>query len=172
MKTSEGKTTEPTAIEIRAATSADAEVLGGYGAALMAFHHDLDRKRFIGTTARTPSMYAEYLKRQAAQEGSLVLVAEREGVVAGYVFAQIEGPDYMALRGPAGVIQDIFVEPSHRGNGAGRALLEAALRWIAEGGLPRVVLSTAYANHGAQRLFKSAGLRFTMVEMTRDLDTA
>lgn len=161
---------ERNALEIRAATTADAEVLGRYGEALMALHHDLDGKRFIAPTDRTPSMYAEYLKRQSDQKGSIVLVADRNGAVVGYVFAQIEGPDYMALRGPAGVIQDIFVEPSHRGKGAGKALLDAALRWIEENGSPRVVLSTAYANDAAQRLFKSAGLRFTMIEMTRDFD--
>ena len=161
---------KPTDIEVRNATTADADVLGDFGAALMALHHDLDRRRFIETTAQTPSMYADYLKRQSSKQGSLVLVAERHGEVVGYVFAQIEGPDYVALRGPAGVIQDIFVDPVHRGNGAGRALLEAALHWIAESGSPRVVVSTAYANHGAQRLFKSTGLRFTMVEMTRDFD--
>jgi ribosomal protein S18 acetylase RimI-like enzyme len=161
---------ERNAIEIRAATSSDAETLGHFGAALMAMHHHLDHKRFIEATARTPTMYAEYLKRQSGQKGSLVLVAARKGAVVGYVFAQIEGPDYMALRGPAGVIQDIFVEPSHRGNGAGRALFDAAVLWIGQNGSPRVVLSTAYANDAAQRLFKSAGLRFTMVEMTRDFD--
>lgn len=158
------------AVEIRAAHSSDAELLGSYGAALMAMHHDLDRERFIEPTERTPSMYAEYLKRQSSQKDSLVLVAERHEMVVGYVFAQIEGPDYMVLRGPAGAIQDLFVEPSHRGNGAGRALLQAALLWIQESGAPRVVLSTAYHNKAAQKLFLSVGLRFTMVEMTLDID--
>lgn len=160
---------EREAIKVRVATSSDGELLGSYGAALMALHHDLDRMRFIEPTFSTPSMYASYLERQANLDGSLVLVAERQGAVVGYVFAQIEGPDYMALRGPAGVIHDLFVDPSHRGRGAGRALLDAAFSWIAENGSPRVVLSTAYANEAAQRLFKSMGLRFTMVEMTLDL---
>lgn len=161
---------EREAVEVRAALASDAQVLGVFGAALMALHHGLDRKRFIEPTARTPSMYAEYLEREFGRTGSLVLVAERGGSVVGYVFAQIEGPDYMVLRGPAGVVQDLFVEPSHRGKGAGRALLAAAIQWIAESGAPRVVLSTAYKNEAARNLFRSAGLRFTMVEMTRDLD--
>src|ERR1700712_3590509 len=104
---------KPETVDVRAATSSDAEVLGGYGAALMALHYEWDRKRFIEPTARTPSMYGGYLEQQASQKESLVLVAERYGAVVGYVFAQIEGPDYMALRGPAGVIHDIYVEASH-----------------------------------------------------------
>lgn len=153
-------------IEIRDATSADAEVIGQFGAALMSLHHELDSSRFMESSSRTPEMYAAYLKSQTEKSSSLVLVAEKDDVVVGYVFARIEGPDYMVFRGPAGVIHDLFVAPTHRGNGAGRALLTKALSWLKSNGSPQVVLSTAYGNLAAQRLFQSAGFRYTMVEMT------
>ncbi len=63
-------------------------------------HHDFDPKRFI---------------------------AARDGEVLGYTYAGVEGNDYMALRGPAGVLHDIVVDPVHRGQGIGRMLLDATL---------------------------------------------
>jgi ribosomal protein S18 acetylase RimI-like enzyme len=75
----------------------------------------------------------------------------------------------MSLRGPAGVVYDIVVDPEHRRSGVGRALLDATLASLQAGGAPRVVLSTAERNEPAQRLFASAGFRRTMIEMTREL---
>jgi ribosomal protein S18 acetylase RimI-like enzyme len=97
-------------------------------------------------------------------------VAERDGDVVGYTYAGVEGNDYMALRGPAGVVYDIVVDPGHRQLGIGRTLLDAALYALKERGAPRAVLSTAEKNEAAQRLFERAGFRRTMVEMTRELD--
>ena len=88
----------------------------------------------------------------------------------GYAYATIEGYDYMALRGPAAVIQDIIVDPHSRGRGFGRQLLHAMLEALRTSGSPQVVLSTAERNQAAQRLFASAGFRRTMVEMTRELE--
>ena len=42
---------------------------------------------------------------------------------------------------------------------------------LASRGAPRVVLSTAFRNEAAQRLFERMGFRRTMVEMTRELRT-
>jgi len=90
--------------------------------------------------------------------------------VIGYTFAGVEGADYMALRGPAGVLYDILVDPARRGQGVGRTLLEATLAALKARGAPRVVLYTAERNDAAQRLFARAGFRRTMIEMTRELD--
>jgi ribosomal protein S18 acetylase RimI-like enzyme len=76
----------------------------------------------------------------------------------------------MSLRGPAGVLHDIVVDPAHRRQGVGRMLLDGALAWLDAHGAPRVVLSTAARNEAAQRLFADAGFRQTMVEMTRERD--
>jgi ribosomal protein S18 acetylase RimI-like enzyme len=96
-------------------------------------------------------------------------VAERDGKVLGYTYAAVEGNDYMSLRGPAGVLHDIVVDPGERGQGVGRLLLDATIAALRELGAPRVVLSTAERNEPAQRLFARAGFRRTMVEMTREL---
>jgi ribosomal protein S18 acetylase RimI-like enzyme len=90
--------------------------------------------------------------------------------VLGYTYAGVEGNDYMALRGPAGVVYDIVVDPAHRRQGVGRLLLEATMKALKARGAPRVVLSTAERNTEAQRLFDRAGFRRTMIEMTRELD--
>ena len=82
---------------------------------------------------------------------------------------RLEGLDYMSLRGPAGVLYDIVVDPAHRRGGVGRALLDATIASLEARGAPMVVLSTAERNEAAQRLFASAGFRRTMIEMTRDL---
>jgi ribosomal protein S18 acetylase RimI-like enzyme len=99
----------------------------------------------------------------------VVLVAEREGEVVGYAYAGMEGNDYMALRGPAGALYDLVVDPAHRRQRVGTALLDAALAALSKLGAPRVVLFTAEKNHGAQAMFEGAHFRRTMIEMTREL---
>ena len=88
----------------------------------------------------------------------------------GYIYAGLEGPDFMALRGPAGAIYDIIVDDGARHQGLAGALLEAAFAALAAKGAPRVLLSTAHKNVGAQNLLERAGFRRTMIEMTRELD--
>ena len=137
---------------------------------LVRVHHDFDAERFIAPTRGTPAGYASFLGTQLGQRDVAVLVAEEDGRVIGYAWATIEGHDYMTLRGPAGVLQDIVVDPTTRGRGVGRRLLEETLAWLRSRAAPRVVLSTAERNEPAQRLFASMGFRRTMVEMTRELD--
>ncbi len=133
-------------------------------------HHELDPGRFIAASPRTERGYASFLGSQLEEPSSLVLVAARDDDVLGYAYAAVEGHDYMSLRGPAGVLHDIVVDPAHRRNGVGRMLLEATLEALAVRGASQVVLWTAARNEAAQRLFAGAGFRRTMLEMTRELD--
>src|SRR5215217_1774828 len=129
----------PAAVNIRPATHADLPRLGRLGALLVEEHHAFDRLRFLPTRDRTPADYALFLVRQLADADVAVLVAEINGDVIGYTYANVEGFDYMALRGPAGVVQDLMVDPEYRGRGVGRQLLDAALAFLASRGAPRIV---------------------------------
>lgn len=156
-------------VTIRRASPADLPAIGRLGALLVRLHHDFDPQRFIPATSRTEHGYASFLGSQLEEPKVVVLVAERNGEVLGYTYAGVEGWDYMSLRGPAGVLYDIVVDPAHRGEGVGRSLLDATLAELAARGAPRVVLSTAEQNEPAQHLFTGAGFRRTMIEMTREL---
>ena len=158
------------AVTVRPAAPADLPAIGRLGALLVRMHHDFDPARFIAAVPRTEERYASFLGRQLEEPDVVVLVAERAGEVLGYTYAGVEGPDYMALRGPAGVLHDIVVDPAQRGQGVGRLLLEATVAALAARGAPRVVLETAERNEAAQRLFARAGFRRTMLEMTRELE--
>lgn len=155
---------------VRPATKADLPQIGPLGALLVAEHHAYDTKRFIAPTPRTPADYASYLGTQLDDPDSAVLVADDHGKVVGYAYVTIEGFDFMALRGPAGVLQDLIVAKTHRGSGIGKLLLAAAVAYIKSRGVARVVLSTAQQNTSAQRFFASAGFRPTMIEMNQELD--
>jgi ribosomal protein S18 acetylase RimI-like enzyme len=157
------------AITIRPATPKDLSTLGRLGALLVRTHHDFDPKRFMAATQQTESGYASFLGTQLDAPNVVVLVAEQDGDVVGYTYAGVEGRDYMSLRGPAGVLYDIVVDPERRRNGVGRTLLQATLQALKSHGAPQVVLSTAVHNEAAQRLFESAGFRRTMIEMTAEL---
>jgi ribosomal protein S18 acetylase RimI-like enzyme len=137
---------------------------------LVRTHHDFDPQRFFAATPRTAQGYGSFLGSQLNEPAIIVLVAERDGEVIGYTYAGVEGNDYMSLRGPAGVLHDIVVDPDQRGNGIGRMLLDATIEALKNRGAPRVVLTTAEKNEEAQRLFDRAGFRRTMIEMTRELD--
>lgn len=158
-------------ITVRPATPDDEATLGRFGGALVRQHHADDPRRFLQVTDPEAG-YGRYLVSRISRPDARVLVAERDGHVVGYVYAEVEPVNWSELRGPAGVIHDVFVEAGARHRGAGRALMEAVLAWIGSRERSQVVLSTKTRNESAQRLFASLGFRPTMIEMALDLDGA
>lgn len=154
-------------IKLRRAVDADREALGRYGGALMRQHHAFDPERFI-QVPHPEVGYARFLAGEVANDESLVMVAERDGQVIGYVYASLEPQSWKELRGACGYLHDVFVDADARGTGTGKRLVRAAIAWLEKRGAPRVVLLSAARNEGAQRLFARLGFRPTMVEMTRE----
>jgi ribosomal protein S18 acetylase RimI-like enzyme len=156
-------------ITVRAATPSDQEPLGRFGGALMRQHHTDDPRRFIQVD-RPEAGYGRFLVSQLSDPNSLVMVAEHSGAVVGYVYADVESTNWMELRGPCGVIHDVYVDEGARRLGAGRALVRAAIDWIRSRGRAQIVLLTKTRNRHAQHLFTALGFRPTMIEMTLDDD--
>jgi ribosomal protein S18 acetylase RimI-like enzyme len=153
---------------IRPATEHDVEALGRLGALLMRAHYAFDPRRFMNPGDRPEEGYGWFLGTQLHEPDGIVLVAEREGRVVGYVWASIEPLSWKELRDAAGFIQDVVVDEGERKTGVATVLVKAAVEWLREHGAPRVMLWSAQPNEQAQRLFERLGFRRTMVEMTRE----
>jgi len=156
-------------LTIRRARPSDAKTLGKLGAALMRAHYAFDPQRFLAAGEGAERGFATFLSSQIDEDDAVVLVAEVDGRVVGYVYAGLEPMSWKELRGPAGFIHDVLVEDDGRGAGAGTALVDQAISWLRDRGAARVILWTADRNARAQRLFGRLGFRRTMIEMTREL---
>lgn len=84
-------------------------------------------------------------------------VAEREGEVVGSVFVVREDDETARLR-------LLYVEPSVRGLGLGRRLVDECLRFAAAKGYRRMVLWTNDLLVSARRIYEAAGFRLTEQE--------
>jgi ribosomal protein S18 acetylase RimI-like enzyme len=102
-------------------------------------------------------------------------IAERDGTPLGFVTCGLSRDSGAGLG--VGEIYAIYVRPEDIGTGAGRALLERAIRALAEDGLEELTLWVLATNHPAQRFYRMAGFeldgaakrdeleRFTMDEI-------
>jgi len=155
-------------ITVRPARPEDTPALGRMGGALVRQHHGFDAQRFF-LPEDVEAGYRWWLGKELKAKEAVVLVAERDGEVLGYVYGRVEARDWATLRDSHGGLHDIWVEESARGSGAGTQLAEALLRRFSELGVPRVILMSAAKNEAAHRFFARLGWRTTMVEMTREL---
>lgn len=95
----------------------------------------------------------------APSEDGLLLGARREGRLVGYAclywhFSSLEATECVLMN-------DLYVDESARGQGVGRALIEASAEVARERGAPFVEWSTAPDNYTAQRLYDSTGAERT-----------
>ena len=155
---------------LRPAREDDRADLGRMAAGLVRLHHAYDPKRFIMVEGNIEEGYGRWLARESTNDRALVLVAEREGKIVGYAYSTLEDRDWMMLRDACGGLQDIWVDEPARRAGVAKMLLEETCKRLAAMGAPRVVLSTAAKNEGAQKFFEAMGFRRTMIEMTRELE--
>ena len=103
--------------------------------------------RLRDPTRVTLKMYEDYL--DALGRG---WVCERDGVIAGFAFAERD----------AGSIWALFVDPAHEGAGIGKQLLALATSYLFEQGHAKIVLSTGpdtradrfYTAQGWQRSYR------------------
>lgn len=103
-----------------------------------------------------PAAAAQFTGDRMRNGESIIVVAETgAGDVVG--FCQMY-PSFCSVRAaPIGILYDLFVAPSARRTGAGRALMVAAERLAREKGFARIDLSTAKTNRAAQSLYESLG---------------
>ena len=130
---------------IRKATIDDLEVLFPLVAAYRAFY------RREADAQRERAFIEAHLRNGTSQ----IYIAQIDGEAAGFV--QLF-PAYSTVRlGLLWILEDLFVDPKHRGAGIASALLQRALEHARETGACGMFLETAHDNAAAQRVYDRAG---------------
>lgn len=156
-------------MRIRPVGPADLPRVSELAALLVRQHHALDAERFM-LVEPIAEGYRRFFTGELRRKGAVILVAEDDdGAILGYAYATLEPRNWNDLLDAAGKLNDIYVDPTTRRQGAGRALMRAVLDELTARGVPRVVLMTAWQNPEAHAFFESVGFRRTMLEMTREL---
>lgn len=128
-------------ITVREATDADAQVIAELNSA------------FNGVQRR-----AEQIRERMGASGSTetILLAEELGSTLGFLCFQALGS--VCYDTPWVEITELYVLPTHRGLGSGRALVEEAMRRAKEAGASELLLRTNTRNGAAQNLAARIGL--------------
>lgn len=83
--------------------------------------------------------------------GNRIFLAEREGVILGYLFGQVvqaeRSSSILEKGAPYFEIEELYVVPRHRSEGIGRALFDFAEKTIRREGVQYLMLSTATKNY-------------------------
>lgn len=86
-------------------------------------------------------------------EGNRIFLAEENGEILGYLFGHTEKSEHIRSIMAEGTryfeIEELYVVPSHRSRGIGRALFDHTERTVRGEGLEFILLSTATKNYKA-----------------------
>ena len=139
------------------------EVRRAEGAADVAFVRDLGRASVmssVGTLRQTTHALAiaafDRLDEIVKAQSHVTFIAAEEGRRIGFVLLLDQLPDEVTLT-DQGFIAYMAVDPNHRGEGVGTALLAAAEDEARRRGLPYMALMVTEDNAVARRLYEGAG---------------
>ncbi|MCU0511693.1 MAG: GNAT family N-acetyltransferase [Anaerolineae bacterium] len=155
---------------IRAAKPADAPAIGALWLQLAEYHRGLDDRMPV-PAADGAQRYASRIASSLADTHTRVYVAEVDGQPVGYVMGVIVDllPE-MFVEERAGFLADIFVLPSYRQQGTGRALVQALRGWFRARGITHFEWYVASANTAGIAFWQAVGGAEVMLRMRAATD--
>lgn len=102
-----------------------------------------------------PDRARTFLRERFQHNDSVIFIARRDGVAAGFVQMYPSFSSVSTAR--VWILNDLFVAPHARRNGVARALMDFAVEWAAADGAARLILETARENVPAKALYRELG---------------
>lgn len=97
----------------------------------------------------------KFLEERFQKGDSTIFVASNNGYVVG--FTQLYPSFSSVSMKRVWILNDLFVDESHRGNGVAKSLMSAAEDFARETGAIRIILATQISNVAAQSLYELRG---------------
>jgi ribosomal protein S18 acetylase RimI-like enzyme len=142
---------------VRNATNQDIDRIADLWAEQLDFHAGID-PRF----ERRPGSrdgFADHLRGRLGQGDFILLVAEVEGEVIGFLNGELSNYSPCFVSRAHGFIDNLAVSPRWQRNGHGTALLKKSMSWFTERGVPAVELRVLMANPLAMGFWEKAGFQ-------------
>jgi ribosomal protein S18 acetylase RimI-like enzyme len=95
--------------------------------------------------------------REQLDNGDVIVLFAGEGPTGPQGFAQLRLKGQIYSDAPTAYLEELYVRPPRRGQGIGRALLEAAMDEAREAGADHIDLGTSEDDTAARGLYESAG---------------
>lgn len=156
-------------VTVRRARAADADAVRSLWEALHREHEAADARYRLGEDAAL--RWASDLREWTRSEADRVLVAEADGELVGLTVAHLAWPAPVYAPHLMVWVDDLFVLPAYRGQGVGRALLDALRAWGREKGATEIRAGVLATNDGARRFWAGAGGADYSVTVTVPLDS-
>ena len=123
---------------------------------------------------RDPDFAAQHwreLQHRCAEKHGIMLIAEDADKAVGWAFAYEQHGELFIVEPERrhGFLAEIFVSPEARGNGLGRALIEACEDWARGRGHKLLTIGVLAKNPGAIRAYQASGYAPYAITMRRYL---
>jgi len=112
-------------------------------------------------------LIAENCRNLLSEANSYILVAEKKGVVVGFV--NLTTHKTILHRGLSGLIDELIIAKSYRGKGIGKQLLSSAIEKSRQLGCCEVEVSTEKTNIKAREFYRQCGFTERGVLFEMDL---
>lgn len=156
-------------VTVRRARAADADAVRGLWEALHREHEATDARYRLSEDAAL--RWASDLREWTRSESDRVLVAEVGDEPVGLAVAHLMWPAPVYAPHLMVWVDDLYVQPGYRGQGVGRALLDALRAWGREKGATDLRAGVLATNPGARRFWAGAGGVDYSVTVTLGLDS-
>jgi GNAT superfamily N-acetyltransferase len=123
---------------------------------------------------RDPDFAAQHwreLQHRCAEKHGIMLIAEDAGQALGWAFAYEQNGELFIVEPERrhGFLAEIFVMPSARGKGLGRALIAGCEDWARDRGHKLLTIGVLAKNPGAIRAYQASGYAPYAITMRRYL---
>lgn len=152
---------------IRSARDSDGPAITNLWEKLLEEQHGLD-PRFAASDDATERWLNDFREWVEAPDVHRISVAELDGVIVGFVSAQLWWPPPVYEQILEVYLDELFVETSHRRQGIGSKLLDDILEWTRTLEVTRVRLGTLANNQEAIDFWKKRGASEFLVALLLD----
>ena len=99
----------------------------------------------------------KYFRDRIAGDGGVCFVAEKSGVVVGYVMGGWSHLNFSAYKGKRAELENICVTGSERSHGIGSMLVDALFDWAKQNGATHVMVDAYAPNLSAIKFYNAQG---------------